>query len=355
MRTTQIKSAARIAAAALAAAGLQGAFAGAAAQTFEGFPIVEPSAQNAKKESAPKSKGEAEIVVNVNGEGKYKTINQALRDIAPNGIIHVRRGVYAEDLMLTKSVKIIGERDGERALVEIAPPPNAQNCLVFAPEDKSSNALVENIRFVVDANAVSTACVDVRDGVFTIKHSDVLGNRHGVGVRVSGGTAVIEGNRITELAKGVEIDQPFTSSASFLLSNTISSNVVGVDVAGYSDVTMSGNTVHANQSMGVFADSFGELQVIGNTFTNNKMGLELQSSLSKVTFRQNSVTGNGGHGVYAPNGLRGEFEENSFIGNAGEAVYVRTGRKPTSRNNVFGENGGDKRKKHYRMEAGLPK
>lgn len=353
MRIIQNRTVASAIAAAFAAAMFAG---GANAQTFEGYPIQEPSkASKSSSAGANKKKGVPEIVVNANGQGKYTSINAALKDIAEDGIIHVRRGTYNETVYLAKSVKIIGERDGDRSLVEIAPPPNASNCLVFAPEERSSNALVENVRFMVDPNAVSTACVDVREGMFTIKNSDVLGNRHGVGVKVSGGTAVIEGNRITQLAKGVELAQPYTESSSFLLSNTIASNVVGVDVAGYADVTMSGNTLHANESMGVFADGYGELELIGNSFTENKLGLELQSTLRNVSFKQNTVHSNEGHGVYAPNGVRGRFEDNSFIGNKGDAVYVRTGLKPTGVNNVFGENRGDKRDKHYVMKSGLPK
>ncbi|MEO1310319.1 MAG: right-handed parallel beta-helix repeat-containing protein, partial [Pseudomonadota bacterium] len=282
---------------------------GAAAQdTFQGFPINEPAAHGSKKKKTEK-KGEEEVVVNKNGSGKYQTISAALEDIAEGGIIHVRRGVYDEEIRLTKSVKIIGERDGERSLVEIAPPPNASNCLVFAPEKTSSSALVENVRFMVDANAVSTACVDVRGGIFTIKNSDVLGNRHGVGVRVSDGTSVIEGNRITQLAKGVEIDQRSSDSSAFILSNTITSNIVGVDAAGYSDVTMSGNVVHANASMGVFAETYGNLELVGNEFTSNRIGVELQNNARRVVFRANTVSENTSHGVYAPNGIRGTIED----------------------------------------------
>lgn len=349
VRSRTIRNAAALAAGAfvLAVSG------GALAQTFEGYPISEPTKSH-KSTSKKSDKGEAEVVVNKNGSGKYKTIAAALDDIAEGGIIHVRRGVYDENVVLTKSVKIIGERDGDRSLVEIAPPPNASNCLVFDPKEGASTAVVENVRFVVDANAVSSSCVDVRGGVFTIKNSDVLGNRHGVGIRVTGGTSVIEGNRITQLAKGVEIDQQSSDSAAFILSNTITSNVVGVDAAGYSDITMSGNTVHANASMGLFADTYGDLELVGNEFTSNRIGVELQSTVRNVMFRANIVSDNTSHGIYAPNGLRGTITDSSFIGNDGRAVFVRNGEKPESSNNVFGENQGDRRRRHYLMESGLP-
>ena len=88
-------------------------------------------------------------------------------------------GVYNESLTLEKSVFIQGDR-GPGSGVEISAPMNTE-CLSFDPKQPTAHAVVANVQFAAKINSSAPACVDVKQGVFTLKESDVPWLRHAPG------------------------------------------------------------------------------------------------------------------------------------------------------------------------------
>ncbi|MEM8770018.1 MAG: right-handed parallel beta-helix repeat-containing protein [Pseudomonadota bacterium] len=339
---------------ALAAATLFAADA-ANAQSLGGFPIREPGAGASSSSSAGKTakkKGKIEIVVDDNGRGSYKTISAALKDIAEGGVIYVKHGVYEESIELTKSVFIEGDRGPGRG-VRIKAPMNTP-CLDFKPSQGTAHAVVSNVSFESRINSGAEACVNVHQGVFTLKESDVLGSGTRPAVKISGGMAMLEKNRISAGSEGVSINQAHSLSQSFIIDNKILQNKVGVDISHDSeaDVVVAGNEIFDNLDSGVKSSGYGSAKLIGNKIRNNKGNGVILDKYAKLSLvRYNEIVQNAGDGVAIPFGVNGVIEDNDIVGNDGLSIFVRDGLEPKITNNTVKNNGGDRCSKRDRKKG----
>ena len=315
------------------------------AQSLGGFPIREPGATSSSSSgsSTPtkKQKGPLQIIVDANGPGPYKSIAGAIDDVAEGGVVYVMHGVYNETIKLDKSVFIQGDR-GPGSGVEISAPMGAP-CLLFEPKQATAHAVVANVQFAAKINSGS-ACVDVRQGVFTLKESDVLGSGVRPAVKVSGGTVMLEKNRISAGSEGVFVDQAHSLSQTMIVDNKILQNKVGVDIASGSraDVVIAGNEIFDNLDSGVKSSGYGSASLIGNKIRNNKGSGVILDKYAKLSLvRYNEIVQNSGDGVAVPFGVNGVIEDNDIVGNDGLSIFVRDGMEPKITNNHIENNGGD--------------
>ncbi len=330
----------------------------AQAQSLGGFPIREPGRKaysggdSGIKGTKKKSKlGPQQIIVDVNGPGPYKSINKAIADIAEGGVIYVQHGVYNESLQIKKSVFIQGDRGPGRG-VEINAPMNSP-CLEFSPLNGVSHAVVANVKFAAKINSSANACVDVQRGVFTLKESDVLGSGVRPSVKISGGTVMLEKNRIAAGSEGIFVEQGHSLSQSFIIDNHIDRNKIGVDIASgsNSDVVIAGNEIFDNLDSGVKSSGYGGAKLIGNKIRNNKgAGIILDKYAKLSLIRHNDILQNDGDGVAIPFGANSIIEDNDIVGNNGLAIFVREGLEPKITNNFIDNNFGDAKKKKRRKK-----
>ena len=319
------------------------------AQSLGGFPIREPGSGVSKGKGSGGGakisklrKGSLQIIVDANGPGPYKSISKAVNDIAEGGVVYVMHGVYNESLKLDKSVFIQGDR-GPGPGVEIAAPMDAP-CLQFDPKKPTAHAVIANVQFASKINSGADACVDVRKGVFTLKESDVLGSGVRPAVKISGGTVMLEKNRLSAGSEGIMVAQTHSLSQSFIIDNKILQNRIGVDIASgsYSDVVVAGNEIFDNLDNGVKSSGYGSAKLIGNKIRNNQGSGILLDKYAKLSLvRYNDIIQNAGDGVAVPFGVNGVIEDNDIVGNIGVAIYVREGLEPKVTNNIIKNNGGD--------------
>ena len=343
------------AAAALLAGGLIAADA-ANAQSLGGFPIREPGAGSSASNGSPGAQkgknGPLQIIVDANGPGPYKTISKAINDVAEGGVVYVMHGVYNESLTLNKSIFIQGDR-GPGSGVEISAPMNMP-CLKFDPKQPTSHAVVANVQFAAKINSSAAACVDVHQGVFTLKESDVLGSGVRPAIKISGGTVMLEKNRVSAGSEGIFVEQHHSLSQSFIIDNKILQNKVGVDIASGSraDVIIAGNEIFDNLDSGVKSSGYGAAKLIGNKIRNNKGAGVILDKYTKLSLvRYNEIVHNAGDGVAVPFGVNGVIEDNQIVGNDGLSIFIRDGLEPKITNNFIDNNGGDrggKKKKRRR-------
>lgn len=315
------------------------------AQSLGGFPIREPGAGSSSSSSsaAKSSDGPLQIIVDVNGPGPYKSIAKAIDDVAEGGVVYVMHGVYNESLTLDKSVFIQGDR-GPGSGVEISALMNV-SCLTFTPKQPTAHAVVANVQFASKINSSADACVDIKQGVFTLKESDVLGSGVRPAVKISGGTVMLEKNRISAGSEGVFVEQAHSLSQSFIIDNKILQNKVGVDIASGSraDVVIAGNEIFDNLDSGVKSSGFGSAKLIGNKIRNNKGSGVILDKYAKLSLvRYNEIMQNAGDGVAVPFGVNGMIENNDIVGNDGLAIFTREGLEPKIANNYTNNNRGDK-------------
>lgn len=322
------------------------------AQSLGGFPIREPGAGTStggSQGSGSAKKGPLQIIVDANGPGPYKSISKAVDDVAEGGVVYVMHGVYNESLTLDKSVFIQGDR-GPGSGVEISAPMNS-DCLTFAPDQPTAHAVVANVQFAAKINSGADACVNVKQGVFTLKESDVLGSGVRPAIKISGGTVMLEKNRISAGSEGIFVEQAHSLSQSFIIDNKILQNKVGVDIASGSraDVIVAGNEIFDNLDSGVKSSGYGSAKLIGNKIRNNKgSGIILDKYAKLSLVRYNEIVQNSGDGVAIPFGVNGVIEDNDIVGNDGLSIFVREGLEPKITNNFIDNNGGDSSKKKKR-------
>ncbi len=324
------------------------------AQSLGGFPIREPGA-GARPGAATPSKGQdgpLQIIVDVNGPGPYKSISKAIKDVGEGGVVYIMHGVYNETLTLNKSVFIQGDR-GPGSGVEISAPMNT-NCLTFAPKIATAHAVVANVQFKSKINSGADACVDVQRGVFTLKESDVLGSGVRPAVKISGGTVMLEKNRISAGSEGIFVEQAHSLSQSFIIDNKILQNKVGVDIASGSraDVVIAGNEIFDNLDSGVKSSGYGAAKLIGNKIRNNKGSGVILDKYTKLSLvRYNEIVQNSGDGIAVPFGVNGLIENNDIVGNDGLAIFTRDGLEPKIANNFIENNAGDTCSKRDRRKG----
>ncbi len=323
------------------------------AQSLGGFPIREPGAGSSASTGATgkgsSKKGPLQIIVDANGPGPYKSISAAIDDVAEGGVVYVMHGVYNETISLDKSVFIQGDR-GPGSGVEISAPMNTP-CLKFSPKDGTAHAVVANVQFAAKINSNADACIDVDAGVFTLKESDVLGSGVRPAVKISGGTVMLEKNRISAGSEGVYVAQPHSLSQSFIIDNKILQNKIGVDIASgsRSDVVIAGNEIFDNLDSGVKSSGYGSASLIGNKIRNNKGSGVILDKYAKLSLvRYNEISKNSGDGVAIPFGVNGFIEDNDIVGNDGLSIFLRDGLEPKVTNNFIDNNGGDPRGKKKR-------
>ena len=322
----------------------------AQAQSLGGFPIHEPGAKNSPGGSngtGKKKKGPQQIIVDVNGPGPYTSIAKAIADVRDGGVVYVMHGVYNESVTLNKSVFIQGDR-GPGSGVEINAPMN-EPCLEFSPKNGMAHAVVANVQFAAKINSGAEACIDVNQGVFTLKESDVLGSTTRPAVKISGGTVTLKKNRISAGSEGVYVEQIHSLMNTSIIDNKIANNKIGVDIASGSraDVVVAGNEIFDNLDSGVKSSGYGEAALIGNKIRNNKGAGIILDKYAKISLvRRNEIVQNTGDGVAIPFGVNGIIEDNDIVGNHGLSIYLRDGLEPKITNNEIYNNDGDgKRKK----------
>lgn len=320
----------------------------AAAQSIGGFPIREPgqySKPGGPGGGAKPGKGQQQIVVDATGNGPYKTISAAVKDIAEGGTIYVMHGEYPESITLTKSVLIQGDR-GPGPGVRVKAPRN-EPCLKFAPTEGTSHAVVANVNFESKINYGGSSCVEIGSGVFSLKESTVLGSTQGPAITVSGGTVVLEKNTIGGGTIGIELQQKHSLSQSFIVDNTISNNDfgVGIDEASHADIVVSGNEIFKNAKAGISARGYGGTKMIGNNIRENERdGIVLGKYSELSIIRHNNIVGNKGKGILVLFGNNGLVEENDVCSNGNSKEDQIAGFDPKLGPKIQNNYTGDKRK-----------
>ncbi len=164
-----------------------------------------------------------------------RTIQAAIDIALPGGTIYVHNGTYYEDIVVNKSVALIG--DGMEAtaiyghggiyMISIV----ADNVTVkgFSIKSNSTNPIVSGILIASSGNAISD--------------NKVINNYNGI-LLYSSGKNVISDNVI--LGNDVGLNLYFSSDNTFS-SNTVSNNEGGLSLYFSSDNVFSGNTVSNNK------------------------------------------------------------------------------------------------------------
>ena len=249
---------------------------------------------------------------------EYSTISAAVANASPSDTVFVKNGVYHENVLIDKSLLLLGEN--------------------------SENTVVVGEGTVNNGNVITLAANNVTVEGFTIKSMDyATAKQYANGVNIGGDNCTVRGNNVENTFWGILCPiQSFT----LITENNITDNLKeGIRFYGGSLNTISDNFIAGNKASGVAIEGYSNV-ISGNTIKNNTRGIGLGSSYSVVfanTISDNSESGiyfvgsnntvtanqisDSGWGIYfppyfaAPNGNK--IFHNNFV-NLDQNVYVNS-------------------------------
>jgi len=195
------------------------------------------------------------LYVNGSGQGKYSTIQSAIDNASEGDTIFVFSGIYYENIVLDKSIFLIGE-EIENSIMDGS---NSENVITITADK-----------------------VTIRG--FTIQNSgDIFPD---AGINISSDYNNISGNIITNNFYGITL---IHASNNIISENTISNNDhCGIYMSGSSYNIINGNTIeyHHYNGIGMY-DSTNTNTITDNTLTHNDYcGINIAISSN------NEITGN---------------------------------------------------------------
>jgi parallel beta-helix repeat protein len=309
-------------------------------------------------------------------DATYTTIQAAIDAAASGDTIDVCAGTFPEQLVIGKSLTLVGAGRGKTTIAAPSPLGGTQDIVTIA----GSGVRVDLSGFTITGPGPTGDCSGLLSGVFvrdgasaTIHGNEITAIREnpldscqkGAGIRVgraalsTSGSASISGNTITDYQKtGIVVDG--AGSNATISNNTIggvgstdqlaqngiqisrnaSASVSGNDISGNSyskspestgillygdlgDVTVSGNTVHGNDvniSLST-VNAKGKVTVDGNTISAGSRGIALDGTTGTL-IRDNTVSGADRIGLWAGSDTTGNtFDGNQASGASGAGAF----------------------------------
>ena len=194
------------------------------------------------------------------------SIQDAIDSAAPGDTIYVWAGVYYENIVVNKTLTIIGNSSSDTTIngggsgSVVTLEANGVNITGFEITGSGGSANDAGI------NLVSTWYCRVRDNIIT-------GNRHGIQLGLSRHNTIENNNVTSNTGTGIRlrwISGLSSSTQNTIANNTISDNAAGFYFASYNDNNeIINNTVKDNNGHGISIYRSNSNQVINNTVTNN--------------------------------------------------------------------------------------
>jgi nitrous oxidase accessory protein len=221
----------------------------------------------------------------------YPTISQAIASASTGDTINVKNGVYLENIVINKSVWLIG--DGAASTVIIGKGGVASGQIpvinITAPNVKIDGFTIQSENYS-KAN-LRAAGISINADNAIITHNQILGTYYGIFCSSQSGTMIAH-NNITGAAKD-GIRWTGGSKNTFLENNILNSGQSGISIEGFSDVISKNNLISNGRAIGLAA-SYS--LVFGNTIDDD-VGTGLYIGGSYNTICANTISNNS-YGVW---------------------------------------------------------
>lgn len=170
-------------------------------------------------EETPKKKSNT-IYVDINGNGDFISIQDAINASDDGNIIIVRKGTYYERLNIDKSINLVGE-DKDTTIISMIDANNTYNLISI----NTDNSSIENFTFNNGSNS-RYSCIVV-DSYYnnTIKNNNIIGFYHGIYITGSSEKNIISDNFVSNNIYGIRIKGSYYNNVN---KNNIKNNDRGV-------------------------------------------------------------------------------------------------------------------------------
>jgi parallel beta-helix repeat protein len=275
-------------------------------------------------------------IVDDDGPADFHIIQEAINAANPGDTIYVKAGTYYENVVLNKTLSLIGE--------------NRENTII----DANGTGVVIDVR----THDVTVSDFTIQNGSSGIEvfrsnniviKGNVVANNNAAGHEFSGGISLmdsknntINGNIITKNGRGITMSRG--SHGNNISSNVIEGNIHGIMDYGIFDRggmnTINCNTIANNDKYGIALREQSWYNVVTNNFIiNNSKGIYLfQSSYNTI---ESNVIAHNGNGTYLDwNSANNIIVNNTVTDNIDAGFYIRGWGNTISNNTISNNKGG---------------
>jgi len=207
---------------------------------------VVPSTGNVKQITIPMSSGNT-LYVGGNGTGNYSKIQNAIDNASDGDAIFIYNGTYVENLLVDKSITIMGE---DKATVVLDEGGNEFSYGIMIRSDNTTimDMTIQNYTLFTVGSGVKITDSSIRDIILT--NLNIINNWHGI----------ILCNHSSQIQNIV------------LTNITLHNNTYGIRLIGTTNCIVSNCNFHSNQ-IGMAVDTSYNNLIQNNTFHHDTMGM----------------------------------------------------------------------------------
>ena len=232
------------------------------------------------------------LYVGGSGPGNYTSIQEAINDAVDGDTIFVYSGVYHEDIIINKSISLIGE--------------DKDTIIIY---NGSRGFFHEEVIHVISNNVVISGftvenIMDYGRGVkldgaenCRIENTCIRDNGYGISLVDSTNCGIIDNIVIRNYQEGISVD---TSTSCIVVGNLVKDNEEGIYITSSSSCIISSNLVYKN-SYGIELISSYNCSITSNTIIEGGVFLHGSSIEQLITHRIDTNTVNGKPVYYLKN------------------------------------------------------
>jgi len=192
------------------------------------------------------------------GPNNYKTIQEAINNASSGDTIFVRKGIYTENIVINKSITLIGE-DRESTIIDGGATGNVISI-------KASNVTIKGFTIKNSDPFVGSGIFIERFGNIVISNNNIVNNNIGIQISFSSRNQIYE-NIISANYVGIQL---LYSSGNAIYRNVISSNTYGIDAYYYSVSNIFYENAINNNDWGIYLSFYSNNNVFyHNNFVGN--------------------------------------------------------------------------------------
>ena len=227
-------------------------------------------------------------VHNIDSGKNFSTIQEAINDNeTSNGhTIFVEEGVYYENLVISKSLSLIGKNP--------------------------TNTIIDGMRksHVIHVNADSVKIMN-----FTIRNSSRQGfpNRSGIYIEAGNNCNIVQ-NKLIDNLDGISINYSFNTTLQ--RNDLTTSGWTGIVVNESTNNIISENDIVATKGTGIKLESSPNNKIYNNNIVNNTVGGIRQSNSPNNVIYENNITANSlqnSFGIWLTSSSNSNFSRNTFV------------------------------------------
>lgn len=221
------------------------------------------------------------LYVGGDGPGNYTNIQDAIDDASDGDIVFVYNGKYIENLILNKSINLIGKNRNTTIIYGN----NSRNVINICAD----GITIKGFAIKNNLNCYTNACILINSNSNLIKGNIIVkSNHHGIIVSNAKNNTISNNTIMDHYHYGIFIEH---SNETQIINNVISSNLEGC----------------------ISADQFNNLFIYGNTFCHTWfLGWDISLYGSSCTIKRNNFFSTSG-GIYLPVCSHINVTENNFM------------------------------------------